>query len=43
VDTPETLWEDAVKKMKVPEWKTTVQDKTQLKGVVELTETLHES
>jgi hypothetical protein len=40
-----TNWEDHVKadiKMKVPDWKITVQDRTQWKGVVEKTKTQRE-
>jgi hypothetical protein len=43
---PKTRWEDDVKvdimKMKVPDWKITVQDRTKWKGVVEKTKTLCE-
>jgi hypothetical protein len=46
VDRPRTRWEDNIKadikKMKVPEWKIPVQDRTKWKGVVQKTKTLCE-
>jgi hypothetical protein len=43
---PKIRWEEDVKadlkKMKVPNWKITVQDRTKWKGVVEKTKTLRE-
>jgi hypothetical protein len=46
VGRPNARWEEDVKadimKMKVPNWKTIVQDRTKWKGVVEKTKSLHE-
>jgi hypothetical protein len=46
VGRPEIRWEEDVKadikKMKVPNWKVTVQDRTMWKGVVEKTNILRE-
>jgi hypothetical protein len=46
VGRPKTRWEDEVKadskNMKVPDWKITVQDRTNWKDVVETTEALRE-
>jgi hypothetical protein len=46
VGRPKTRWEEDVKaeimKMKVPNWKTIVQDRTKWKGVVEKARTLRE-
>jgi hypothetical protein len=46
VGTPKTRWEEDVKadikKMKVPNWKITIQDITKWKGVAEKTKTLRE-
>jgi hypothetical protein len=46
VGRPKTRWEEDVKadirKVKVPNWKTIVQDRTKWKGVVEKTKTLRE-
>jgi hypothetical protein len=46
VGRPKARWEEDVKadirKMKVPTWKTIVQDRTKWKGVVEKTNTLRE-
>jgi hypothetical protein len=46
VGSLKTFWEDDVKtdikKMKAPDWKVTVQDRTKWKGVFEKTKTLRE-
>jgi hypothetical protein len=46
VGRPKIRWEEDVKadnkKMKVPNWKITVQNRTKCKGVVEKTKTLRE-